>query len=177
MSNKMQVQVSLRAIEPSDVDVLYQWENDMELWVYSETLKPFSRDQLKQYVEGINLDIYESKELRLMIETEDKNPRTVGIIDMFDFDPYHNRAGVGIMIHQSFQTQGYASQALDKFIQYCFNTLGLHQIYCSISVTNSKSVSLFQSKGFTCTGIKKQWRKVGRNFEDEGFYQLLNQDC
>lgn len=166
--------VVLRAVEPSDVDLLYQWENDMELWVYSETLKPFSKQQLTQYIKGINLDIYQSKELRLMIETDEDNPRTVGIIDLFDFDPYHNRAGVGIIIHKSFREQGYASQALDLFIHYCFNTLGLHQLFCSISVSNKKSVQLFQNRGFICTGVKKQWRKVGREFEDEGFYQLLN---
>ncbi len=156
------------------MEVLYQWENDMDLWVYSETLKPFSKQQLEQYIKGINQDIYQAKELRLMIETEEETPQTVGIIDLFDFDPYHNRAGVGIMVHKSFQKQGYASAALDLFIQYCFNTLGLHQLFCSISVSNEKSIHLFQNIGFTCTGIRKQWRKVGRQFEDEGFYQLLN---
>ncbi len=110
-----------------------------------------------------------------MIETQEETPQTVGIIDLFDFDPYHNRAGVGIMVHKSFQKQGFASEALDLLIQYCFNTLGLHQLFCSISVNNKTSIHLFQSKGFSCTGIKKQWRKVGRQFEDEGFYQLLNQ--
>ncbi len=147
----------------------------MDLWVYSETLKPFSKQQLKQYIKGINQDIYQAKELRLMIETEKETPQTVGIIDLFDFDPYHNRAGVGIMVHKSFQKQGYASEALDLFIQYCFNTLGLHQLFCSISVNNKESIQLFQSKGFSCCGVKKQWRKVGRVFVDEGFYQLLNE--
>ena len=171
----MGTSVVLRALEPHDVNVLYQWENDMELWVYSETLKPFSKQQLIQYIKGINQDIYQAKELRLMIETQEETPQTVGIIDLFDFDPYHNRAGVGIMVHKSFQKQGFASEALDLLIQYCFNTLGLHQLFCSISVNNKTSIHLFQSKGFSCTGIKKQWRKVGRQFEDEGFYQLLNQ--
>ncbi|SMO71275.1 diamine N-acetyltransferase [Saccharicrinis carchari] len=166
--------VALRAVEPADVDLLYQWENDMELWVYSETLKPFSKQQLTQYLKGINLDIYQSKELRLMIETEGDSPKTVGIIDMFDFDPYHSRAGVGIMVHKAFRDRGYAAMGLDLFIDYCFNTLGIHQLYCSIAVNNKKSIHLFQSKGFIRAGIKKQWRKVGREYIDEGFYQLLN---
>ena len=172
----MKQSLALRALEPEDIELLYKWENDMALWVYSETLKPFSKHQLKQYIQGINLDIYQSKELKLIIETEEDNPKVIGIIDLFDFDPYHNRAGVGIIVHKSFEGQGCASSALDLFIDYCFNTLGIHQLYCSISVNNKKSIRLFKSKGFEGTGIKKQWRKVGREFVDEGFYQLINQE-
>ncbi len=170
----MSKSVALRAVEPEDVDLLYQWENDMALWVYSETLKPFSKHQLKQYIKGINLDIYQSKELKLIIETEEPNPQVVGIIDLFDFDPYHNRAGVGIMVHKEFEGQGYASSALDLFIDYCFKNLGINQLYCSILLTNEKSIHLFTNKGFEQTGTRKKWRKIGKEFVDEGFYQLIN---
>jgi diamine N-acetyltransferase len=166
--------VLLRAIEPEDIDLLYQWENNMELWVISETLKPFSRNQLKQYIKGINLDIYQSKELRLMIETTDENPVLIGMIDLFDFDPYHSRAGVGIMLNKQFEGKGYASEALQLFIDYCFNTLAIHQLYCSIMLNNAQSIRLFESKGFVKTGLRKQWRKVGRNYVDEAFYQLIS---
>ncbi|WP_430936951.1 GNAT family N-acetyltransferase [Saccharicrinis sp. 156] len=167
--------VALRALEPEDVDILYKWENDMALWVYSETLKPFSKQQLNQYIQGINLDIYQSKELKLIVETEEENSRPIGIIDLFDFDPYHNRAGVGIMVHKKYEGQGYASAALELFIDYCFNTLGIQQLYCSITTNNEKSIRLFQGKGFVLTGVRKKWRKVGREYIDEGFYQLINE--
>lgn len=170
----MDSRVLLRAIEPEDIDLLYQWENNMELWVISDTLKPFSRNQLKQYIKGINLDIYQSKELRLMIETTDENPLLIGMIDLFDFDPYHSRAGVGIMLNKQFEGKGYASEALQLFIDYCFNTLAIHQLYCSIMLNNEQSIRLFESKGFVKTGVRKQWRKVGRNFVDEAFYQLIS---
>jgi diamine N-acetyltransferase len=166
--------VVLRAVEPQDIDILYRWENDMSLWVVSETLTPFSRHQLQQYIKGMNLDIFQSKELRLMIETDEQKAQVVGMIDLFDFDPYHNRAGVGILINKAYEGIGYASQALDLFVDYCFNTLGIFQLYCSISSQNKRSIHLFESKGFACTGVRKKWRKVGREYVDEGFYQLIN---
>ncbi len=171
----MEIRIALRAIEPEDIDVLYQWENDMELWVVSDTQKPFSRHQLKQYIKGINLDIYQSKELRLMIETEEDQPVLVGMIDLFDFDPYHNRAGVGIMLNKEFEGKGYASQALELFIDYCFNTLGIFQLYSSITSNNNKSIKLFEKLGFVKTGIRKKWRKIGKEYYDELFYQLINE--
>lgn len=171
----MEVSVALRAIEPEDIDILYQWENDMELWVVSDTQKPFSRHQLKQYIQGINLDIYQSKELRLMIETEEDKPVVVGMVDLFDFDPYHNRAGVGIMLNKEFEGKGFASQALELFIDYCFNTLGIFQLYSSITSSNTKSIKLFEKLGFEKTGVRKKWRKIGRTYYDELFYQLINE--
>ncbi len=170
----MEKKVVLRAVEPEDVDILYEWENNMDLWVVSETLKPFSRHQIKQYIKGINLDIYEAKELRLMIETEGDSSEVIGMIDLFDFDPYHSRAGVGIIIKKEFEGKGFASAALQLFIEYSFNTLCIHQLYCSILPDNKRSIQLFESNGFKRTGIRKKWRKIGREYVDEFFYQLIN---
>lgn len=39
--------IYLRAIEPEDLDILYQWENDSSLWVHGCTLAPFSKFTLR----------------------------------------------------------------------------------------------------------------------------------
>lgn len=72
----------------------------MDLWEVSDTLTPFSLFTLKKYIETCHLDIYTTKQLRLMIERLDTNTR-IGLVDLYDFDPYHQRAGVGIMIHNT----------------------------------------------------------------------------
>ncbi len=167
--------VKLRAVEPEDILALYEIENNMELWVASETLVPFSRFQLKQYIQSMNNDIYESKELRLMIDyCEGEKAIPVGIIDLFDFDPFHNRGGVGIMVSEKYRSKGVASTALELFINYCFSHLGLHQLYCSILTTNTASIKLFEYRKFERVGLRKQWRKVNNTYVDEYFYQLIN---
>lgn len=90
--------VLIRALEPEDLEYLYKWENDMDLWEVSDTLTPFSHFTLKKYIENADTDIYSAKQLRLMIaDVNTKEP--LGLIDLYDFDPYHLRAGLGIMIH------------------------------------------------------------------------------
>lgn len=146
----------------------------MELWVVSNTLTPFSKHQLEKYLKHSSLDLFQTKQLRLMIDVEIKGEdNTVGMIDMFDFDPYHQRAGVGIMIHQDYRQKGVAGDALKAFITYCFNTLGLHQLYCSISESNNISQKLFEGNGFQLTGIRKDWLKTHSGFMDEYHYQLI----
>src|ERR1043166_7160915 len=88
--------ISLRALEPSDIDLLYQWENDTDSWLVSNTTTPFSRFVLEQYIATAHLDIYTSKQLRLMVCNPEN--KAVGCIDLFDFEPLHLRAGIGILI-------------------------------------------------------------------------------
>ena len=170
-------QVILRALELSDVELLYQWENDKRIWQVSNTLVPFSRYILKKYVENSFKDIYEMKQLRLMIDvkTGPDKFRSVGSVDLFDFDPYHLRAGVGILIAADNERgKGYATDALKELIAYAFNTLQLNLLYCNISTANIASISLFKKAGFTLIGIKKKWNRTTAGYEDEALLQLIH---
>ncbi len=166
--------IKLRALEPEDVEVLYQWENDMKIWNVSDTITPFSKYILTKYIQNSHLDIFQLKELRLVIVLKEEN-EPIGLIDLFDFDPYHSRAGVGIMIYSDEKRQqGLATSALDLFIQYAFRTLGLHQLYCNIASDNVVSINLFQRFGFDIIGVKKDWRKSFGGWIDEYVLQLIN---
>lgn len=167
--------IILRAPEPQDIALLYRWENDTTLWYLSDTLVPFSHHILEQYIIQNNNDIYTDKQLRLMIEiVEDGKGITIGSVDLFDFDPAHRRAGIGILIDQSYRKQGYASDSLDLLVDYTFNTLNLKQLYCTILKDNKESHVLFQKKGFELIGVKKEWRLINGKWNDEYMYQLIN---
>jgi len=163
----------LRALEPTDVDLIYNWENDTNIWEVSNTITPFAKHIIKAYIESAHLDIYQTKQLRLIIETSSS---PIGTIDLFDFDPYNLRAGIGILIAEDKNKQkGYATSALELFINYAFNTLGLHQLFCNISESNTASLKLFKNAGFEIIGNKKDWNKSVDGFENEYILQKINQ--
>ena len=164
--------IRLRALEPQDVATLYQWENDTAIWVASNTQVPFSKFVLEQYVAASHLDLHTNKQLRLMITT--KEGLDVGAIDLFDFDSQHQRAGIGILVAEKMDRgKGYATEALNLLIQYCFTQLHLHQLYCNITIDNEASIQLFKKHNFAITGIKKDWIRVGDSFVDEFLLQLV----
>lgn len=166
--------ISLRALEPSDIDILYQWENDTEVWEVSHTQTPFSRMVLEQYLSTAYQDIYTTKQLRLVIEINSAIKKAIGCIDLFEFDPYHQRAGIGILIaDKNERKKNYASEALTVLIDYCFTTLNLNQLYCNITTDNAPSIHLFEKHGFEIIGVKKQWIRVGGVFKDELMLQLV----
>jgi diamine N-acetyltransferase len=155
MSGLESEHIRLRALEPADIELLFNWENDPDLWLISNTLVPFSKYIIRQYIKNSHLDIYQTKQLRMMIDLkrgDDLDP--IGTIDLFDFDPYHLRAGIGILIkEEKDRRKGYASEALKLFVQYCFRTLQLHQVYCNVSEDNDSSLKLFQKQGFVVIGV------------------------
>jgi len=165
--------IKLRALEPEDLDFLYRIENDSNLWEYSTTQTPYSKFVLKQYLKDALRDIYEAKQLRLVITTSENS--TLGMIDLFDFDPKNKRVGVGILIaSQEDRQKGYAKEALQLLSSYAFNHLHVHQIYANIGEKNIKSIALFEKIGFSKVGTKKDWNFYKGKFHNELLYQLVN---
>lgn len=167
--------LKLRAPEPSDLDFLYTWENDADIWLAGTTFTPFSKHVLLKYIETAQMDIFETKQLRLMIDLKPENYRTIGIIDLFDFDAFHHRAGVGILIGKTTdRRKGYANKALQMLIKYCFELLGIHQLFCNIGADNNASLNLFKKQGFKIIGLKKEWIRRNNSYVDEYLLQLIN---
>lgn len=166
-------QIYLRALEPEDLDFVYNIENDTSLWELSDTQTPYSRFLIKQYLENAQQDIYEAKQLRLAICNS--NDDTIGLIDVFDFDIKNKRAGIGILIQsEDNRHKGFGTEALELLTEYCFKTLHLHQVYANISETNVASLNLFESNGFKKIGLKKDWSFNGKHYSNEYILQRIN---
>ncbi len=164
--------IRFRALEPEDIDLLFEWENNTEIWEVSNTFEPFSKYILAKYIKESQRDIYEAKEVRMLIETLDGI--AVGAIDLFDFDPFHFRAGVGILIHNEKDRKlGYATDALQLLCDFAINHLRLHQLYANISEDNLASLQLFTSNGFKQCGTKKDWRNTLHGWKAELMFQKI----
>ena len=61
------VNVFLRAMEPDDLQILYEWENTTDNWTVSNTTAPFSKYILQKFIETSSQDINFNRQLRLMV--------------------------------------------------------------------------------------------------------------
>lgn len=164
--------VYLRALEPTDLDFLYQLENNTDIWEISGTTTPYSRQILQLYLDNAHRDIYDVKQLRLCICSHDE--RVVGLIDIYDFDPKNKRAGIGIIILENENRNlGYGAEALELLSGYARITLEMHQLYCSILEDNLPSIRLFEKSGFFKVGVKKDWISIHGKFKNEILYQKI----
>jgi diamine N-acetyltransferase len=165
--------IYLRALELEDLDFVYEIENDTSFWELSETQTPYSRFLIHQYLENAHQDIFEAKQLRLVICDTHDTP--VGLIDVFDFNFKNKRAGIGILIKgETDRFKGYGKEALVLLVNYCFKILHLHQVYANISEHNLASLKLFEGNGFKKIGLKKDWSFDGTNYTNEYILQRIN---
>lgn len=165
--------IYLRALEPEDLEFVYTIENDESIWEVSNTQTPYSKFLIRQYLENAHQDIYESKQLRLAI-CKTTTSEAIGLIDLFDFDPKNQRAGVGIIIqNETDRNSGFGKEALGLVINYAFQQLQLHQLFANIGTENTASLSLFTTFGFEKIGVKKDWNFTNNRFQDEALFQLI----
>lgn len=147
--------VHLRALEPEDLELLYRWENDRSLWLEGSIVQPWSRELLRQYVTSVQ-DIFTHKQLRLVATTGEG--KAIGLFDLFDFDPVHSRAGVGVLIGEpAFRGQGWGTQMLEAGLTYVRNALNLRLLHCQITAHNAASIRLFTAAGFEEVGRHPAW--------------------
>ncbi len=165
-------EISLRALEPIDVDTLYSWENDPRLWSVGVTLAPYSRKQLWDYINNYDGDIFSAKQLRLMIDLRTKGSlTTIGTLDLYDFDAANSRCAIGILIAEPWQKQGHGISAINLAEQYCRETLSLHQLYSIAGEENTASCRLFAKAGFKICGRLKSWLRRADRYSDAYIYQ------
>ena len=158
------VNVTLRAIEPEDLDLLYQIENDQQLWHVGTTNVPYSRYTLHDYIATSADDIYADRQVRLIIE--DAAHQTVGICDIVRFEPQHLRAEAGIVVMKPYRRQGYAEAALRQLAHYALTILHLHQLYAVVAADNEAALKLFRKSGFVHETRLTDWLFDGHNYAD-----------
>ncbi|HEX8505939.1 MAG TPA: GNAT family N-acetyltransferase [Hymenobacter sp.] len=164
--------VHLRALEPDDLEFLYALENDRDVWGVSDTLAPVSRHALREYLAHASTDFYVVRQLRQVVTTE-ISAEPIGVIDLFEYDPLHQRAGIGITILASERRRGYAREALHLLKAYARDVLRLHQVYATVGASNGASMRLFRAAGFRRVGTRRAWLRTASGWEDAVEWQCL----
>lgn len=163
--------IKLRALEIADIDDLYSIENNTEDWNNGGNIQPFSRHILLKYIENQTEDFYTTKQLRLVIETKE-NKRTIGLIDLYNYEPMHKRAWIGILIVNEERQKGFASQALQLIKEYSFDFLQIHQLLSIIKADNENSINLFTKNKFkNCVVLKDYY------FLKDKYYDAVCTQC
>ena len=145
--------IKLRSLKDSDLTFLLNIENNSDNWIYGSENKKYTAEELKNYVSNSKVGLTIAKQYRYVIEKE----KPIGFIDLYNFS--YNRAHVAIIIDKSEREKGYANDALNVLIDYCFNSLHLSSLKCVIDNQNIASIKLFSKNSF-----KKYYRRNKLNY-------------
>jgi len=167
--------IRLRAIEPSDWETYFAWNQDDE---QSRALYfipfPQSRASVKQFAEKAAVREPEGDNFRFVIENSEQE--VVGDITTHDCDPRIGTFSWGINIKQEYRRRGYASEALLLVMRYYFQELRYQKVTVSIHSFNEASVKLHERLGFQQEGCIRRAVFTRGQYFDELIYGLTKEE-
>lgn len=137
----------LRRVLPYDYESLYKLRSNEEVGKYLDREITNSIDQTKEFIKKLSGGISNNEWLYWVIEKRGTNT-FLGTVCLWNFSEEKNCADIGYELLPEFQGQGFMSEAVDKVLEFGFNTIGLNLIYGEVHSKNENSIKLLLKKGF-----------------------------
>lgn len=140
----------IRKTRETDIDLILHWENDPALWPVTDDAGPFSREEIEIFVLR-SRSLEHDKQERWILE--DETGRSVGCIDLFDYEENEQSCGIGVVIPSpNDRRKGYALSGIRQLLSKVKKETSVHRLHCMIFPDNLASIRLFEKLGFQLTG-------------------------
>ena len=164
----------LREITEADAETLFKLRTDMTVMKYIDRPIPNKIDdvleliakmkQIKENGEGISWGICWKND-----------PATqIGNIGFFRTQPENHRAEVGYLLEVASHRKGVMFEAMQKVLDYGFNTMKLHSIEANINPANQASQGILEKAGFVREAYFKENHYFNGTYVDTAIYSLIN---
>jgi diamine N-acetyltransferase len=160
--------VSLRPPREADVALAYAWDRDPELAAWngrspiSVSLPAARRDYLARW---------DDRSVRTFIIEAEEAPEPIGIATLYDFRKDGCELGIKIG-PRALRGRGYASEAVELLVAFCFEEIGLQTVRGSTLAHNHRMQRVFEKCGFTKTGEGSILSRYDNRRYTELFYEI-----
>ncbi len=97
----------------------------------------------------------------------------IGRIRAWDIDPFNNRCQLGYDIAKTHQNQGFMTEAVKRVIDFLFNDVNIHRIFCHVREGNIASMRICEKCGMTFEGTLIGHYKSQNGFDDVKVYGIV----
>ena len=167
--------IRLRAIEPADWQLHYQWNFDSEIGrLTDEVWFPTSRESVRAWAEAESKRHGENDNFRFEIETLDGE--VVGTINTHSC---HRRNGTfmyGLAILPDHQHHGYATEAIRLVLRFYFQERRYQKVTVEVYSFNEPSIRLHEALGFTLEGRLRRMIYTEGTFHDVLMFGLTDDE-
>jgi RimJ/RimL family protein N-acetyltransferase len=138
--------VRLRAREPGDEPLLYQWFNDPEVTEYLSLRYPVSHAQERDFIANHGGASYTAADFGVETLTD---RRLIGGVSLFNTSPEKRSAELGIAIgDKSCWDGGYGTDTMLVICRFGFETMNLHRIQLNVITGNERARHVYEKVGF-----------------------------
>ncbi|RLQ20391.1 GNAT family N-acetyltransferase [Seongchinamella sediminis] len=162
----------LREIAHVDLDDLYAVHSVAAVNRYLPYTTWQSKADAEAWWQRVQDRMSDGKALQFAICLRDSQ-RVIGSCVLFAYDEAHGRIEIGYAFGQDYWGRGYAREALERFLDYCFDDLALRRIEARVDARNRASSGLLTRLGFVSEGCLRQWQMEGDTPVDSQLFALL----
>jgi RimJ/RimL family protein N-acetyltransferase len=167
--------VRLRAMEPSDWETYFAWNQDDEMARRTYYIPlPQSQESVKRFAERQSLEPLETDNFRFVVENNQRE--VVGDITVNNCNPRNGTFSWGLNTKMEHRRKGYASEALKLVMRYYFRELRYQKVTVHIYSFNEPSVKLHESLGFQLEGRIRRAVFTNDQYFDELIYGLTKEE-
>ena len=167
--------VRLRALEPEDWEIHYEWNKDSEM---SKSLDyvwfPQSRAAVKKWAEETASQKVSNDQPDFVIETLDGE--YAGFMGIHGVDKRVGTFKYGIAILPQHQRKGYASEAIKLVLRHYFNELRYQKVTAHVFSFNTASIQLHERLGFQLEGTLRRMVYTDGQHHDELIFGMTDDE-
>ena len=164
--------MKVRPLEPEDLEVLYEIENEPGTWAVATPGGPYSHYALTRYIEQIGGDIFASGQVRLMVLDDEDN--SIGTLDLTNYSPTDRSAEIGIAVRAEYRGLGWGKSMIQWLEQYAVKELNLRMLYARVAGSgNPASQHLFGSLGYEKVATLPEWVFLEGEYVDIAVFRKL----
>ena len=139
--------LTLRQPVINDEQEIFTLRSDSEINKYLNRQVSNTIEDARNFINKVNENINKKESLYWAITLSDKNI-LVGTICLFGFSDKNYKCEIGYELLPGFQGQGIMKEAVEKVIDYAFNTIKVKKIEASLHRDNQSSIKLLEKFSF-----------------------------
>ncbi|MGY6129493.1 UDP-4-amino-4,6-dideoxy-N-acetyl-beta-L-altrosamine N-acetyltransferase (plasmid) [Paraburkholderia strydomiana] len=165
--------IKLRAIEEGDLPLIASWRSDPQVYEYFYEFLPISSRQQRNWFEK---QLQDTSEINLVVSN--LSGIAIGTVSIYHIDRRNRKAEWGRLIigDPAARSGGIGAEIEALILQYAFEHLNLHKLYCEVLVENEKVVSLHKKFGFREEGILRDHAFKAGKYADAVILAMLDSE-
>jgi len=162
------ININLRAMEPDDIILFHEWQNNIEFQGRYIPLIQRSKDEMKRRFSELSDD-----QKRFIIEKKDGT--SIGVMLCFMVKPY-NLLEIGYSMILAERKKGYCTEAVKVFVDYLFLLQAIERIQATTDHRNKASQRVLEKAGFTKEGIIRKMMFIRGEWIDFSLFSILREE-
>ena len=159
--------LTLRQLRITDEQEIFTLRSDSEINKYLDRQLSNTLDDARNFINRVNQNINKNDSLYWAITLSDRN-LLVGTICLFGLSDENDKCEIGYELLTNFQGRGIMKEALEKVIDYAFNTIKVQKIEAFLHRDNKSSIKLLEKFSF------RDSNEPGKTDPDLLYYHLIN---